>query len=143
MKSPADVNHLKLALRDQLCGECPEHVGDHSVEHPVHEVAVPPPAEPCESDCSLFVNLPRLARLTEEGEPPCGYTVFAKSLEDCQGQVRHTDVAQALTIIESAASESSPAEGGQAAGHEAAAGLTTADQGLFKQSESGRTEGKK
>ena len=105
MKSPADLNHLKLALRDKLCGECPEHAPQVQSAQP----ASSPAAEPCESDCSVFVNLPRLARVAKAGEPPCGYSVYEKSLESCDGQLRKTDLAQALAILESAEKEKKPA----------------------------------
>ena len=105
MKSPADLNQLKLALRDNLCGECPEHAPQVQSATP----AAPPAAEPCETDCSVFVNLPRLARVAKEGEPPCGYSVYEKSLESCDGQVRKTDITHAMSILESAEKEKKPA----------------------------------
>ena len=101
MKSPADLNQLKLALRDNLCGECPEHAPQVQSAH----APAPPAAEPCETDCSVFVNLPRLARVAKEGEPPCGYSVYEKSLESCDGQVRKANINQALSILESAEKE--------------------------------------
>jgi hypothetical protein len=114
MKTSADLNHLKLALRDNLCGECPEHAPAQPIEHPLEAQsaqpdATAPAAASCETDCSVFVNLPRLARVAKEGEPPCGYSVYEKSLESCDGQVRKTDLAQALTILESAEKEKKPA----------------------------------
>jgi hypothetical protein len=101
MDKAADLNDLKTRLRDELCGECP---GRSEGDAPAPAESQPPPAAAqCESDCALFVNLPRLARVAKEGEPPCGYEVFSKSLDHASGNVRNNEVARALTVLESAA----------------------------------------
>jgi hypothetical protein len=63
----------------------------------------PPVAAKCESECALFTHLPRLARVAQEGEPPCGFEVFAKSLQNSSGQAHVPNIVHALTIIEAAA----------------------------------------
>jgi hypothetical protein len=98
MTSPPQLQHMKLALRGQVCNECAA---------PVHSLPQPPTVvAQCEDACPLFVNLPRLARVVEAGEPPCGYEIFAKSLEPFPGNAPGPDVAHALTVLEAAASAS-------------------------------------
>jgi len=89
-----DLDGLKSALRSEVCNECGQRSGDPGVP--------PPQAARCEDQCTLFANLPRLARITEEGEPPCGYEVFAKSLQPFLGTPERLNLVHALTIIEAA-----------------------------------------
>jgi len=92
MNTKSELEHLKSALRGEVCTDCERRAADDSI-------AVPANAR-CEGDCSLFVNLPRLARVAREGEPPCGYGVFAKSL---QTEGVGPDVVHAMNVIEAAA----------------------------------------
>jgi hypothetical protein len=70
----------------------------------------PAGAAACEGDCTLFANLPRLARVAREGELPCGFDVFDKSLPAVAGQSHAPQVGRALTILEAACSTASHAE---------------------------------
>jgi hypothetical protein len=97
-------------------------------------------AAACESDCALFVNLPRLARLVKEGEPPCGYAVFSKSLESYGGQTRGTDVVRALAILESAIADLSAAPCGETGGCERLTRITTAVACLHEKPQEGNSE---
>jgi hypothetical protein len=96
MEANKDQDELKAALRTHLCVECElRDSSDNSARQA--------PAR-CETECTLFSNLPRLARVASEGEPPCGYEVFAKSLQPFLGEVRRLDLPHALRILETAIS---------------------------------------
>jgi len=94
MNEPDNIDDLTLALREKLCVDC----GQRSPG----DTTPPPAAAHCESECMLFANLPRLARVVEHGEPPCGYEVFAKSLQPFLGTSDRLNLVQALTILETA-----------------------------------------
>jgi hypothetical protein len=95
MTSAPQLQLMKHALRGQVCIECPApfHV-------PLQPLTL---AATCEDACPLFINLPRLARVVDAGEPPCGYEIFAKSLQPFPNGGPGPDVVRALTVLESAA----------------------------------------
>jgi hypothetical protein len=97
MNESDDLNSLRVALREQLCITCQQRMpGD---TRPVSQAAR------CESDCTLFANLQRLARVVNQGEPPCGYDVFAKSLQPFLGTSDRLNLVQALSVLEHAQAE--------------------------------------
>ncbi len=107
MKTSSNLNGLRSALRVQLCVECEQQSAASPAAPPAPAVA------PCEGDCPLFVNLPRLARVAKEGVPPCGYDVYSKSLDPARGKTQVPDIAEALRIIEVAECASSHLGHGQ------------------------------
>jgi hypothetical protein len=131
MNSSPKIEHLKTALRIRLCGECSVRPAENA---PAATATATGPA-PCESDCQLYVNLPKLARLVKEGEPPCGYEVFAKSLASQAGKSPGTDIVLALAILESALAELSKLEADQPAGCERLDRITAAVACLPKEAE--------
>jgi len=66
---------LKMALRANVCEECERRDGGAAGDVPI---AVD--AAPCETSCPVFVHLPRLIRISRNGEPPCGYAMFGDVL---------------------------------------------------------------
>lgn len=90
-----DLEQLKAALRSRLCVDCEQRSKD--------DLPAPPAPARCEEDCAVFSNLQRLARVAREGEPPCGFEVFANSLAATAGKMRSPNLVRALTIMESIA----------------------------------------
>jgi hypothetical protein len=125
MTTKSELDHLKSALRGEVCAECARRLADDAI--------APPAKDRCESDCSLFVNLPRLARVAREGEPPCGYGVFAKSL---QAEGGGPDVVRAMNVIEAAGlaagSDAAQPHGADRSGCERLTRLTTAVASLHQ-----------
>jgi hypothetical protein len=74
---------MKLALRAQICSQC------HPVPQSVDPLRVFYPHS-CETNCALFVQLPRLARLLERyrAKPPFGYEEFVLKLLCDSGAIR-------------------------------------------------------
>jgi len=66
---------MKLALRGQICSQC------CPVSSDADSLQLLAPRS-CESDCPLFVQLPRLARFLERhrAKPPVGYEEFVLKL---------------------------------------------------------------
>jgi hypothetical protein len=120
---------LKLALRGQVCIEC---------STPTHSITRSAPAiAECEGACPLFVNLPRLARVVQEGEPPGGYEIFTKSLQPFPGDTPGPDVVHALTVLETAASVSVEPQGADATGCKRLARIATEVACLHQPTNSG------
>ena len=99
MSNSDNTDDSRLILRSKLCVEC-----DHRNAHETH---APPAPAACESECMLFANLPRLERVVSAGEPPCGYEVFAKSLQPFLGDAHRLNLVHALTILDAAKAKGS------------------------------------
>jgi hypothetical protein len=74
---------MKMALRARICSQCCPAVG-------VADLLQPHGPHPCEANCTLFVQLPRLARFLERhfAKPPPGYEEFVlKLLEESTADI--------------------------------------------------------
>jgi hypothetical protein len=107
MYSITQYDGLKTILREQVCARCASRLDADGAAAPTGPA---PAADQGESECSLFANLPRLARLARDGEPPCGYQILDRSLTSLGGAARTPDISQAMAIIESLAGEHTQAE---------------------------------
>jgi hypothetical protein len=77
MDDALPIGEIKVALRMRICPQCDGRAA--AVDSPA------PAARPCEEECLLFVQAPRLAALVEQaaGEPVCGYgEVVGRLLRD-------------------------------------------------------------
>ncbi len=75
MELQVSTGWMRLALRAQICAQCdpkPTHTNSCQLLD----------SRPCEIDCALFRQLPRLARFLKRhrAKPPLGYEEFAVKL---------------------------------------------------------------
>jgi hypothetical protein len=93
MQTQLNMENVKLVLRQEICLDC----GGRTAE----DAKSPTIEAKCEPTCPLIVKLPRLVNLVREGEPPCGYELFLKSLQQTEPAGYGPNLLQALSVLES------------------------------------------